>query len=387
MNQTARISIITDSVSQAQALQAVLREEFEHVSISSTMERIAREFDALRPDVLVFLFSAITTGTDYLLELLRRANVLQHSFRTVLLCREEEASAAYQLCRERRFDDYLIFANPTRDGTRALWALHQALEQIAVRDELVFGQRQLVARAKHLSGLDDVLEQAAARCTADLDKAARALQQVGQEIAAALHRFGAKLASGGEGEPVVVKDAARLKAEIAQLTTQAVSMPLRSTVIEALLPLRTWSEVLLDKITGYTIAARELKKLVKQVRPCILLVDDDEFQHKLLARLLPAAEYKLVTVASGALTFAVVRMQKPDLILLDVSLPDLDGVEVAKRLRAAQGYADIPIIMVTGHAEEKLVVECLSAGANDFLVKPLERDALLVKIRKLLTQT
>jgi DNA-binding response OmpR family regulator len=71
---------------------------------------------------------------------------------------------------------------------------------------------------------------------------------------------------------------------------------------------------------------------------------------------------------------------RPNLILMDVGLPDVDGIEATRRIRDIANFSDIQIIMVTGHSERNVVVESLRAGAADFLVKPLDRVKLLDKL-------
>mgnify|MGYP006190124969 CR=1 FL=1 len=112
----------------------------------------------------------------------------------------------------------------------------------------------------------------------------------------------------------------------------------------------------------------------------ILVVDDDSFQCKLLERLLGNAGYETIVACSGAEALALLGRQHPDLILMDVALPDLNGVEITQRLKANPGTAAIPIMMITGHSERQVLAASLKAGAVDFLVKPFDREVLLQKI-------
>ena len=76
----------------------------------------------------------------------------------------------------------------------------------------------------------------------------------------------------------------------------------------------------------------------------------------------------------------VLRKRRPDLILMDVQMPDIDGVELTRRLKASEAYAGIPVIMLTGQSEKEVIVDSLGAGAIDFVVKPFDRDTLLKKV-------
>jgi DNA-binding response OmpR family regulator len=81
---------------------------------------------------------------------------------------------------------------------------------------------------------------------------------------------------------------------------------------------------------------------------------------------------------------AVLRKRRPDLVLMDYALPDIDGVEATRRLKGVAQFAEIPVVMITGNSEKAVVVNSLKAGAVDFIVKPLDKDRLLAKIRGLL---
>ena len=82
----------------------------------------------------------------------------------------------------------------------------------------------------------------------------------------------------------------------------------------------------------------------------------------------------------------LLRKQRPDLILMDMNMPEIDGLEVTRRIKASELLAAIPIIMVTGNNTKIDVMNCLKAGASDYIVKPINREILLDKISKLLTK-
>lgn len=81
---------------------------------------------------------------------------------------------------------------------------------------------------------------------------------------------------------------------------------------------------------------------------------------------------------------AILRKRRPDLILMDVGLPDIDGVETTRRLKSVEQFAKIPVIMITGRSEKSVVVESMKAGASSFAVKPFDQDVLCAKVSSLL---
>jgi diguanylate cyclase (GGDEF)-like protein/PAS domain S-box-containing protein len=118
--------------------------------------------------------------------------------------------------------------------------------------------------------------------------------------------------------------------------------------------------------------------------PTILIVDDEAQNRRLLAVLLRPEGYHTASAASGEEALAAVGESAPDLILLDITMPGMDGYQVASILKANQATANIPIIMVTAHMERSARLAGLDAGAEDFLTKPVDRAELWLRVRNLL---
>jgi class 3 adenylate cyclase len=118
--------------------------------------------------------------------------------------------------------------------------------------------------------------------------------------------------------------------------------------------------------------------------PRILVVDDNPTNIKILQTRLASAGYAVVTAADGEEALVTAREATPDLILLDVMMPKLDGIEVCKRLRADPDFPFTPIILVTALSESKDVIAGLEAGADEYLTKPIDHGALLARVRSML---
>ena len=116
----------------------------------------------------------------------------------------------------------------------------------------------------------------------------------------------------------------------------------------------------------------------------ILVVEDDPDLRAFATRLLERDGYRVVAVADGEAGYRSVAEHAPDLVLLDVELPKLDGYEVTRRLRRERHAATLPILLVTGRTGPEAVVAGLDAGADDFVRKPYDRAELLARIRSAL---
>src|ERR1044071_9747002 len=119
----------------------------------------------------------------------------------------------------------------------------------------------------------------------------------------------------------------------------------------------------------------------------ILVVDDDPNVQRLLQYTLKQEAYEVVTASDGAEGFRLWGAEQPDLILLDVMLPKLDGYQVATKIRTEEGQTGhVPIIMLTAEREVEKRVRGLRAGADDYLVKPFHPAELLARIKSLLVR-
>ena len=116
----------------------------------------------------------------------------------------------------------------------------------------------------------------------------------------------------------------------------------------------------------------------------ILIVDDNPTNVKVLQTRLAAEGYEVITASDGEEGLATARQQTPDLILLDVMMPKLDGFEVCRRLRGDPTFPFTPIIMVTAMADSRDVIAGLEAGGDEYLTKPVDHAALAARVRSML---
>ncbi len=117
------------------------------------------------------------------------------------------------------------------------------------------------------------------------------------------------------------------------------------------------------------------------MKEIILLVDDEPNLRELLRQMLEIGGYEVVEAVNGVDALEKVAAYLPDIMVLDVMMPKMDGVTVCKKLRATPEFAELPIIMVSGKTQIKDVQEGLAAGANQYLCKPITVGELLTAVR------
>jgi DNA-binding response OmpR family regulator len=120
-------------------------------------------------------------------------------------------------------------------------------------------------------------------------------------------------------------------------------------------------------------------------RPCVLIVDDDADNRELLEILLGPQGFLTLTAESGDDALAVVAERKPDVVLLDLMMPGMDGYEVVRRMKANPATKHIPIIMVTAIHDGATRMLALRAGASDFVTKPVNLTDLCARVKHQLT--
>ena len=120
--------------------------------------------------------------------------------------------------------------------------------------------------------------------------------------------------------------------------------------------------------------------------PKILLVEDNEMNRDMLSRRLERKGYQVVMAVDGEQAVALARSERPALILMDMSLPVVDGWEATRRIKADAAMKNIPIIALTAHAMAGDELKAKEAGCDDYDTKPVELPRLLGKIEALLPQ-
>src|SRR3954463_14683674 len=118
--------------------------------------------------------------------------------------------------------------------------------------------------------------------------------------------------------------------------------------------------------------------------PLILIVDDMPDNLEILQLRLESRGYEVILAGDGEEALATIRDRLPDLVLLDIMMPKLDGIAAVKQLKADPSLPFIPVILVTARADAKDVIAGLEAGGDDYLTKPVDQAALMARVRAML---
>ena len=384
------ILIASDNAIDAELVKSLLDETFDNVFTSTEAGRAVADFARHVPQVLVLAFNTLEKSERYCLRLNGlNSRIHAQPRRTIILCDKDEVGQVSELCVKHSFDDYVLFWPMNHDAARLRMAVHNALRQLAPAGDAGVAVAEFAAQARRLAELESLLDQETAADGRRIDSAGLAMARAEREIGEALDGFARRLCEGALQNAVEVTDAAALEREMDRFKREEIQRCFRPP-LESVPALKR----LLDEFSQGCAPSPAPSRApspepapaadagADHLRPLVLVVDDDDFQRKMVARLLPAENYRLAFAASGAEALNILRETRPDLILMDVQMPDMDGIEVTRRLKSMPRFATVPIVMITGKSEGNVVVESLRAGAADFVVKPLERDKLLAKVAR-----
>lgn len=384
MSAMPRILIATDNITDAALIRKLLAEEFDDTRVSTDPARAVADFEAYKPDILVLAFNGLRKAERYYLGLYR-LGTLVHALphRTLILSNKDDLQRIYELCRQEYFDDYILFWPASFDAPRLRMAVHHVLRH---RRESGLGAPNagdFARQARRVAELEGLIAAGLERGGTRMAAAGSSLRKAEKDIDDALDDFSRSLSDGENRHLIEVRDQAGLRRELEKLKSGQIHQ--RFVEMESAVgPARDWLDGFSGEIAPALEAARALGNLAEQVPAVILLVEDDRLQQRLVAQMLVGQPFELICASSGAEGLAVLRKRRPDLILMDYVLPDFDGIEVTRRLKSAAHLAEIPVVMTTGNSDKAVVVKSLKAGAADFIVKPFDKDKLIVKIASLL---
>ena len=152
---------------------------------------------------------------------------------------------------------------------------------------------------------------------------------------------------------------------------------------------RIWAENFLNKYVKFSVIlptdnTSEIKFEPEVGDKKILIVDDTQSDIDLAKRYLKGLGYQLITCSRGTEALKIANENKPDLILLDVVLPDMDGFEIVRKLKAENKTRYIPVLMITSMHSDEFKLLSLDLGVDDFLPKPIDKEELIVRVRSIL---
>lgn len=333
--------VASGSTADANLVVSLLSSDFEKITTSTIPDRALQDFKDTRPDVLVLAFDTIEKAHVYYLGLYRFSGLEPlHPHRTVLLCHQNEINNAYRLCADGYIDDYVLFWPIPHDARRLPMAVLHAWRDLASKLDEGETASKLIGSARQLSGFPPMLD-------AQIAQGAKHIEHISRNV---------QPRSGGPSGEL-------------STSVQAASQ---------------WVSGLQSECSPYLDAIRSLEEITKGISPSVLIVEDEKEERELIAKLLDDEPFHVTFAKGGVEALHVLRKLRPDVILMDLLMPDFGGIQVLQCLKGAPELSHVPVIIMTGKSERDIVMQCRNAGAAALIVKPLKRETLVSKLSQVL---
>jgi CheY-like chemotaxis protein len=380
---SAKVLIASNNVEDAAQVHRHLEEHFDCIGSSVDGDGAIKDFEHFRPDVLVLAFDTLDAAQRYSLALYRLSDLVKtHPHRTVLLCSKDQLRSAFDLCKSGVYDDYVLHWPLAHDGMRLTMSVWNAARGMTT-PATPTGQ-EMLNHTRQIASMDSLLRQQLAKGEGFAALANDSLRRAEREVGAVLDSFAERaLAPSRKGSDPDLKDPRALKLEFDRLKKDAVAKAFKASVA-GLAPLTAWPGTIREQLAGHLAEMRGFARQVQEARCVVLVVEDDAFARELIAKALESQRYDLLFAHDAASALSYLRRIVPSLILMDVKLPDMDGVVLTRTLKEARHLADVPVLMLTGSARRETLEGSVNAGAVGFIVKPFTRQALLAKLEEIL---
>jgi CheY-like chemotaxis protein len=379
----AKVLVAGDDAREARQLVEILKNHFENVECSTDGDAAATEFEKHAPEIIVLAFKSLEQAERYYLGLHRFSQAIyQHPHRTVLLCRKEDTASAFELCKKRYFDEYVLYWPNPPEGWRLPMSVWQAGRDLLAQHKEGPTVPQLRSHANQLADLDRRLTQELEAGERRAGAARESLLDLERDLSTAHDELSNHLVRGGGGA-IEVKDSDALARELAQFKSRQIERA-RAAGDQGITPISAWAQELKASVEPALSGTRELTTQLQQLRPVLLVVDDDEAMRTILKPVLSAMGYDVLLASSGNEALQALSRTHPDVILMDIRLTDSDGVTLTRKMKSLPKLADIPVILMTGDSRRERLMSSIEAGAADFLAKPFTSQVLKAKLEKVL---
>ena len=350
----AVVLILARRVEDAAQIRSLLDADFATVKVSTHPGDEVADFERIRPQVLLLAYRELEEAERCYLGLLRKSRLAHaHPHRAIILCEAHDVAAAYSICRKGYFDDYVLYWPQAQDAQRLAMSVWNACRELAASPAPGLSPAEIAVHAKRIKAMEDAL--------------------------------GGQLKAGAEHAAAVRAAMERTRVEYASAGATSQTLGALAASSQAVEPISEWANRLGSEMSPHMAGVRELADNVRPAAPALMIVEDDPFAAKLVVKALEGQPWRVVVAHDAAGAVAQLRVVRPMVILMDVNLPDIDGVALTEQLKANPALAAIPILMLTSDSRREILSRSIKAGAAGFIVKPFTGAGLTAKLLPYLT--
>ncbi|MGO9444689.1 MAG: response regulator [Thiobacillaceae bacterium] len=349
------------------------------VAVAYGVDETLRQIKANAPNILVFASPSIVDAERVYLEILRKVAEFQATpHYTIITCKGTEVETAYDLCRRNVFDDYVV-VRPLYDRYRLAIAVQQAIR-------VHLGMEQLAAVSNSIGTTGLKLEEFSGAMEQQLAQAQRLNATVQADAGRAQDRIVGRLAdigtkfyqsAGAQFAPEQVEAARRKFQDVART---AIQPELANAFGNTAAAIGKWTTSFEKDLAKGQSAMQAVVDQAAQLRAPVIVIDDDPVYCDVVAAMLEDAGFRAQGVGSIAEALRAFSKERYCCALVDFELPDGVGVELIARLWSMDAHKTLPVVLMTGHSERRVVEGALAAGIRHFIVKPAQRETIIEKL-------
>ena len=338
----------------------------------------AQLFKQDEPHVLLLSFRTPELAKDYYMKFFEISEVNEPVLhQTILLCTTSEVKEAVQLATKDIIDDYLTF-NPIHDPYRLYLCIRHALERRAEKIKFETLKKELSERQTQLKAAENFTHEMRHKNTELQEESIQSREKLVQGVEGKLSQFEQKMSDRQFSDAVEVIDQKKLSQHFSRLKNEELQSDFETFDKD----LNHSHDRLLGELNEYIQQFERRSDRYTRPKISILIIDDDPKSIKLLSAMLEPEGHRVhsATDIKHAIILGVRR--RPDLILMDVMMPEINGIELTRRFKRHPKLKEIPIVMVTAHPSTKVIELSAKMGASDLIAKPVRRSVLLEKIEQ-----
>ena len=370
------ILVASDNKSTSEIVQTQLS-EFDRLIIPDDLEGILHAYRKHNPDVIILGYDQLDKCEqiyDRLYPKDKDQNPAQKPHRVIALCNKREVRQAYDLCNTDRFTDYIVFWPLTYDPYRLAMSVHQSMTDLRHNFNAQENDRVLVRQQQNIGKLQRVFEQQS-------EEGQGYSQQVDTQLSSLIHLLSETL---NHYDHLVNRVLDQAAAGTAGLPSQQAFSSVRGGIehsVSSFRDIRQLSRTFIDSLNRMEQEAGTILVNRRIHNGHVLVVDDDDFQRQVLSSILTSEHYSVSFATSGEAALDVIQHKRPDLILMDILMPGMDGIEATRQIKTDPVMSAVPIIIISGQNQRETVLECIAKGASDYIVKPYNKATLISKIQ------
>jgi DNA-binding NtrC family response regulator len=373
------ILLIGDERELTEDVSSMLGLGFCGVAIAHGVDEALKQIKSKTPRILVFASASIVDAERVYLEILRKVVEFQATpHYTIITCKGTEVETAYDLCRRNVFDDYVV-VRPLYDRYRLATAVQSVIRLKDGMDQLAAVSHSIGMKGLKIDEFSGAMEQQLAQAqrlnaTVQAD-AGRAQDRIVGRIAEIGTEFYRTAAS--RLAPEQVEETRRKFQDVAR---SAIQPELAHAFGNTAASLGQWTASFAKELAKGQSAIKAIVDQAAELRAPIIVIDDDPVYCDVVAATLEDAGFRAYGVGSIAEALRAFSEERYCCALVDFELPDGVGVELISCLWSMDAYRTLPVVLMTGHSERRVVEGALAAGIRHFIVKPAQRETIIGKV-------